>query len=358
MRAGRLQDAEPELRTAMEKAVARGEFQTARACSGNLADVLRAEGRYVEALRIVEQMPNYTKRAGLGPWSQLLDESHRLSILLHLPGNNKKVLRRITKLHEQMKMLGDRPGAKEAVLIWRVREAIWDTGRDAAIGLEKWEQALEFGRNGQQSKSERGASSFELAIAAFFDYGPLLRLKRYDEAQPLLYACRDVFEREHSIGLLGKVYSGLADLEHHLGRPATAQQFEKTALRFKYTTESGPDSVGVSHFNIANYIIGSYGAQGEALAHRLAATLIVVVMESPRAASGFARLVRDLRNAGPVARAALPAMDFTALCATVEKIEGVRFRAMMERLAGGAPQCDQRFQQLVAAALEAATKPE
>jgi hypothetical protein len=147
-------------------------------------------------------------------------------------------------------------------------------------------------------------------------------------------------------------------LEHHLGRPATAQQFEKTALRFKYTTESGPDSVGVSHFNIANYIIGSYGAQGEALAHRLAATLIVVVMESPRAASGFARLVRDLRNAGPVARAALPAMDFTALCATVEKIEGVRFRAMMERLAGGAPQCDQRFQQLVAAALEAATKPE
>jgi hypothetical protein len=46
------------------------------------------------------------------------------------------------------------------------------------------------------------------------------------------------------------------------------------------------------------------------------------------------------------------------LCATVEKIEGVRFREMIERLARGPAECGQLFRQVVARALEEASKPE
>ena len=196
----------------------------------------------------------------------------------------------------------------------------------------------------------------ELALFASNDCGPLMGLKRYDEARALLFACRDVFERENSVEGLGKVFLALADLEHDLGHAMTAQQFGETGVRYVYTRGDPADAVA-AHYNIGEYIKSSEGERSEALAHRLAAALISVATGLGEVAGYLAALASNLRGSGPEGRAALPA-DFAALCATVEKIEGVRFREMIERLTGGPAECDQLFRQVVSAALEAANKPE
>ncbi len=53
-------------------------------------------------------------------------------------------------------------------------------------------------------------SDLEIARKMFNDYGPLLSLKRYDEARKLLMHCREVFQREKDIEGLGVVFSAPA----------------------------------------------------------------------------------------------------------------------------------------------------
>jgi tetratricopeptide (TPR) repeat protein len=240
-----------------------------------------------------------------------------------------------------MRTLPDPAGTNETVAIWNVRETLLDTGRSAALRLDEWQQALDFSREAQQSKKERGVPLLELASTAFNDHRPLCRLNRYAEAIELLRACRDVFERENSIEMLGKVFSALANLEDDLGRSVPAQQFEKTALRYKYA-QSDPRGANISHFNLSNYITKGQGELREVLGHRTAAVLIAIATQSGDAAGDLAALARNLRDAGPEGRAALP-VDFAALCAGVESVEGVRFREMIERLAGGPAECDEPF---------------
>ena len=119
--------------------------------------------------------------------------------------------------------------------------------------LEQWPQALDLNYEVLQSQKARDALAFFIARTHFNAYGPLLRLRRYPEARHLLLECRNVFERENSIEMLGKVLSALADVEDTLGGPATARQFEVAALRYKYI-ELDPRSIAISHFNLANYL--------------------------------------------------------------------------------------------------------
>jgi hypothetical protein len=255
-----------------------------------------------------------------------------------------------------MNTLPDRAGPDEATRIWHVREFILDTGQGAALQLEEWQQALEFTSEMQKSMRERGALVLQTAGVAFNNYGPLLRLRRYNEAGELLRACRDVFERENSIEMLGKVFSALADLEDELGRPVAARQFQKAALRYAYA-DGNPVDAAANHFNISIYMMNSQAPRREVLAHRLAAVLMVAAIRSGQAGPYFSRLARDLRDRGSESGGELPA-DFDALCATVEKVEGARFREMIERLAGGNAKCDQLFEEVVAGAVEAANKSE
>src|SRR6516162_3917057 len=135
----------------------------------------------------------------------------------------------------------------------------------------------------------------EQARSRFNDYGPLLRLKRYDEARKLLLGCRAVFEEENAVGELGPIFSALADLEDELAHATDARRFEETALRFKYFA-GDPGSIGVSHFNLANYITRDKGAWRDVVAHRLAAVLLSVVTEEGKVGARISGLVRDLRN--------------------------------------------------------------
>ena len=222
---GRREEAEQEFRTVIEEAERRGELRTASAIASDLANLLRDSGRLDGALRAAEQATDYDRRAGFGPWTLLGDEAQGLQIQSQR-GEYDLVLRRVSELREQMKSMPDPPGENDAIVNgWNVREMTLDVGRSAALSLEEWQQALDFGAEISASKQGRGASELEQAATMFNSYGPLLRLRRYDEARALLLLCQAIFERENSVELIGKVLSARADLEDDLGHPAEAKSF-------------------------------------------------------------------------------------------------------------------------------------
>jgi hypothetical protein len=353
--AGQTQEAEKVMRAVISQAADRNDLELASAVVGDLVNLLHDSGRYEEASVVIEQKTEYTRRAGHGPWTQLSDEAWRLQILV-ARGENEIVLRRVMELRQHMETLPDPAAPNERIPIWNVRETTLDVGRAAALRLRHWQQALDLSREALQSKQRRGAPSLELAERRFNDYGPLMRLGRTDEAHALLLGCREVFERENSMLALGAVLSALADLEDQMGRPGAGRRFEEAALRYKYVA-GDPSLINISHFNLANYIMKSQGERREALAHRLAAVLISKAIQSGDSADDLAALARDLRREGGVDQATLPA-DFAVLCAMVEKVEGVRFREMIERLAGGIAERDQLFHQVVKTAVEVVSKSE
>jgi hypothetical protein len=179
-----------------------------------------------------------------------------------------------------------------------------------------------------------------------YEYGPLLGLKRWDEARTVLVDCRNVFEREGDVRSLALVAGAFGNLEIRLGRPKEARRFLETALRLLYA-RGGTKEIASHHYNLANAIASGKGAWDEALAHRLAATIINVLMQSGDVSLGLTGLKHDLQRAGKQAVAAVPT-NFAALCATVERIEGVRFRELVDRLIEGRMTGDQLLQQVLA----------
>ncbi len=349
MQIGRREEAEQELRAVIEEAERQSDLRTAGVAASHLANALWGSGRLGDALNANKQATDYARRAELGPWTLLGREGQRLQILV-ARGEYDLVVRRVSELREQMKSMPNSRGPNETVHPWNVREVILDTGREAALRSKKWQQALDFGAETLASKQGRGASELEQAETLFSDYGPLLELHRYDKARAVVLACRAIFERENSVEMVGKVLTACADLESNLGHIAEAKSLEEAALRFKYI-QGDPGSIQRSHFNLAIYLI----EQRDALAHRLAAAMIAVASSSGDAPGNLVRLAAEIRASGEAGRTALPT-DFDALCKIVEQVEGVRFGEAMRRLAGDAAACDQLFQEVVAAAVEAASK--
>jgi hypothetical protein len=135
-----------------------------------------------------------------------------------------------------------------------------------------------------------------------------------------------------------------------LGQCYEAVRFQQTSLRYTYIG-SEPEGCLVGHCNLANYLMGIRTAPHAVLAHRLAGTLIGIVTRSGYTPQNLAALAHDLRRAG--APVALPA-NFAALCATVQEVEGVRFRELMERLTrGGTPDLDALLREVIAKVTEA-----
>ena len=333
--AGQVEEAEVLLRAAMAQAELAADFGVASAAAGDLADLLRRVGKPHEALQVLDRRENVTRPAGHGPWSLLVDEVQRLSVLLEL-GETKEVLRRTQQLRDEVRGLPDRPGPEDRfVNVWKVRDAVLNTGFVAALALAAWQQALDFNAESLRSIQYRGAGVPEQARLQFNDYGPLLRLGRHAEVRALLGHCRETFEAGNDIGMLGKVFSALADLENLTGHHENSVRFERTALRFRYVGIE-PDECAISHFNLANYLTRTGSVHGTIVDHRLAAVLIRLATRTGRSPQSLAALASDLPNAGVQAASALPA-DFAALCATVEEVEGVRFRELMERLTRGGP---------------------
>ncbi len=103
---GRIDPAAAERQTAQLLAAAldRQDYQIASAAARNLAIDRTRAGRLGEALQLAEQMIGYTRRAGLGPWTQLLDEVRRLQVL-NFMGQPGKALAEVQRLRKHMETL-------------------------------------------------------------------------------------------------------------------------------------------------------------------------------------------------------------------------------------------------------------
>ncbi|MGB0383668.1 MAG: hypothetical protein ACPGWR_02500, partial [Ardenticatenaceae bacterium] len=326
-------EAEQMARQDIDKCVAQGNYRSASVAAGQLINLLRMMGRYDEALEVAEQMADYTRRAELGPWSQLLTEIQWLQIL-STQGHYDQVLQQILALRPQLATLPSPSAANEneSAIPWNVIDGMLDTGRNAAQQLEKWPTALEFNAELLAYQQKRGANEVSVARTRLNDYFPLLRLRRYAEARALLMHCRTVFEQNHEMANLGKAFTALADLENEVRNRAAAVQFEQSALRYHYQAgESG--NRATSHNNLANYLERCGAAANLVLAHRLASAVIRV---QSGAVATLAKTVRKLANSP------MPASPptFDEVVATVELTEGVRFRGLFARLPKRAPNGD------------------
>ena len=222
-----------QLRSLLTAAVEHGDYRSASAISADLIDNYGRAGRLTEALTLASEKAEYTRRAGLGPWTQLPDEGARLQILSQ-QGHADQVLAEVTRLRQQIAELPEQSDQPETALPYNVRESILDTGRYAALQLKRWEDALALNAEILESKEHRGASALEIARNRFNDYFPLLRLGRIAEARSLLLDCREIDEREHNTHDLGKDLSALADVEDAAGHGQDAIDLERNALRYKY----------------------------------------------------------------------------------------------------------------------------
>ena len=326
--AGRRDEAEARLREILARAAECGDHRSALSAAGDLSNLLLGTGRAEEALGLVETIKEATRQAGLGPWTQLLNDAMRLQLLAEL-GRYDEVLAEVEALRPRMHALPLTGTQDEAVNPWSVREVLLDTGHTAALQLHRGEHALSLNAEVIASKKARGASALEVSRTRYNDYGPLIYLGRYAEARALLMGCREVFESEGDLPGLGSVFTSLAILEDNLGHPDRAIRHTQAALRYNYAVGE-PGSCAISQFNLANYLMGGGGPPTDSLAHRLAGMVIWYQTASGYFSTYFQYLSRELASFAP-GEPPLPA-DFAALCATVDQVEGVDLAALFNRL--------------------------
>jgi hypothetical protein len=174
---------------------------------------------------------------------------------------------------------------------------------------------------------ERGATAWKMAQAAFNDYGPLRALGRLDKARALLLWCRDVDEANHDISGLAKDLGALADIEDELGHGEASIALQRNSLRLTYTT-GDITSIGVSHYNLADYL-GRYTHQSDlAWAHRLAGAVIAYQTNSGLLHGRLSTIARMLH----MSDAPPPPATFDQVCAIVDQIDGVHLAALSARL--------------------------
>ena len=80
------------------------------------------------------QKAGYTGRAGLGPWTQLLDQARRLQILAGWVSMSR-CWPRPARCGPRWANCPPARAGDETVNPWNVREAILDTGRNSALAL-------------------------------------------------------------------------------------------------------------------------------------------------------------------------------------------------------------------------------
>jgi tetratricopeptide (TPR) repeat protein len=226
-------EAETLLRRVYDHATTSGDHRQASVVAGALVNLLCDQGRLRDARTLADQKIEHIRQAGLGAWTQLLDQGQRLQIL-SLLGDHGQVLTDLPGLRARMAELSTQSAANDTVNPWNVRELILNAGFTSALTLRRWQQALDLTDEITTSERGRGASAHETARTRFNNYSPLLRLGRLAEAEQLLRNCQDVYETVGDIPLLGRVYSARADLEDERGHLQDAVELQRSALRLHY----------------------------------------------------------------------------------------------------------------------------
>jgi hypothetical protein len=321
-------EAERLLRGAIDAAVGAGDFQAASAAVGDLVNLLQKAGRLAEALAHATQKAEYTRRAGLGPWTQLGDQAWRLQVLGQM-GEHEQVLEETDRLRAAMGALPARLGPGEAMDPWIVRELILDTAHASALATGDWARCLELNAEIIVSKRRRGAGAHEDASSRFNDAAPLIALGRLAEAGQLLAECQRVFEDFADANRLALVLATRASLEAKLGRMPEAADLVRAALRLLYAWPD-PRNIAAGHHNLADYQGSLGGNQAELRAHRLAAALVY------RLAGMAYQLADTMRSLGAELRADGSDTDLPSTIAEVvavaEMTDGVRLGSLLAAL--------------------------
>jgi hypothetical protein len=323
-------DAEIRLRRLLDLARDRDDYRSGSVVASELISLYREAARLDEALTLVDQMREDSRRAGYGPWTQLVDEAHRLQILM-LQGHSRQVLDAVDELRDRMATLPDPSDQPETIDPWNVREVILDVGRAAARDLGLWQRSLDLNAEKMAAQEARGAAHRQLASSLFNDYGPLRSLGRLAEARALLLSCRDVFETDHDLTSLGKTLSALADIENQLGHGQTAIDLERDALRLSYPT-GDVDAMAVSHHNLAAHLSRYTQQTTDAWAHLLASVVVAYQTNSGRQHGWIEATALWLGRPGPP-----PPSSFDQVCAIVDQTTGVHLGDLVARLPRRAP---------------------
>jgi hypothetical protein len=341
--------AETLFRACIDTAASRGDYVAASAAAARLAHLCGISGRLAEALILADTMAGYARQAGLGPWTQLAHQIQRLQILIDMDRAGE-VLDDIQRLRRHMDTLPEQPGPREAIASWDVRERLLDTGRDAAVRLERWQDALDLSAQITASRHARRAPDIAIARARFDEYGPLLRLGRTDQALDLLLGCRQAFHETGDIRMLGKTLSALADTESQRGHGDAALRFARDALRYKYLAADIP-GIAVSYHNLGGYLRDHARQSAVALASHLTAALIFVLTgiggtDGPGSAGRSVRsAATDLRELGTSAE---PPADIAELCGRLADIEGTDLPGLINTLSPDPGTAERTLQDLVA----------
>jgi len=338
------------MRTHLHDAVDRGDWMAATETAEDLSYLCREGGRLAEALALAEQMADYTRRARLGPWTQLSDEARRLQIL-SLMGQARQVLDQVLRLRKQMQAL-PAVSLREAVAPWDASESLLRAGRDSALRLDRWDVALDLNAAIISSQRKRGARALGIAQDRFNDFSPLLRLGRFDDALALLRDCRQAFEDAHEPHLLGYTLGALAELEATRGHGDVAIRLQQDCLRYSYLANEAVN-IAVSHRNLGNYL--EFARQpAAALDHHLADALILALAGTGDAYESVRAAASDLRALG--AGAPVPA-DVPDLCRRVAAVPGVNLERLLVTLAPDPHVAPQALQALTARARDLAAAP-
>ena len=108
--------------------------------------------------------------------------------------------------------------------------------------------------------------------------------------------------------------------------PPSPIQTQEIALRNAYA-EGDAERCAVHHLNLANQLEHAGGEQQTLLAHRLAGGVILFLADSPLLADALANLAMSYVYFAP-RQPPLP-REFDHLCAVVEAVDGVQFRALV-----------------------------
>jgi tetratricopeptide (TPR) repeat protein len=323
-------EAERLLRDALSAAAGGGDDRLASGIVGELVILLRGTGRLGEALDLTGEMAEYTRQAGLGPWTQLANQGQRLQILGRM-GEHEQVLAETAGLRARMGELPARPADNETVNPWNVREGMLDTGRSSALALGRWQQCLDLNAEIIASRRQRGVGLHEITRTRYNDAGPLIRLVRLAEAGELLGECQQVFEDYADTTQLARVLSTRADLEDELGHREAAVDVERTAIRLRYARPD-PRDIAISHHNLAIYLGAAGGYPAAQRAHRLAAALICQLTGMTHDLAQTQRvLAAELRQDGGAETGPLPE-TVAEVIRVAEQTDGVRLGEVITAL--------------------------
>lgn len=261
-------------------------------------------------------------------------------------GQARHVLAEVTRLRSHLDTLPATPGPDEIATPWAVREGLLDTGRQVAIQLGRWEDALDLSAAIATSHRDRAAPATEIARSRFNDYGPALRLGRADQALALLQDCLQAFRDARDTAMIGKTLTALADTEDQRGHGDAAIRLERDALRYKYLAGDIP-GISTSYRNHGNYLRRHARQPAQALASHLAAALIEVIIASDDDGLSIEAAAADLGELGSAA--VLPG-NVTELGRQLGDIPGTDLPGLIARLSPGLPDAEATLHDLIAQA--------